>query len=149
VFVAIARVVLRIPGAQSLKDRRQVVRSYKDRVRVRLGISIAEVGDVENYQVATLGLAAVGRDARTADELVSQAISLGEQLKGGLVVDVRREALPLGQAGGELPPFAGAETKRMSFDEGDVDVDDSEWDDDTEPNAQLDEDPDFDRWKRR
>jgi uncharacterized protein YlxP (DUF503 family) len=123
VFVAIARVVLRIPGARSLKDRRQVVRSYKDRVKARLGISIAEVGNVENHQLATLGMAAVARDAGSADDLLRQALALGEQLKGGLVVDVRHEVLPFGQAGGDIPGFGAADG--------------------------LDDEPDFDRWKRR
>ncbi len=150
-FVAIARVVLRIPGAQSLKDRRQVVRSFKDRVKARLGISIAEVGDVENHQLATVGLAAVARDAGSADDLLRQAVALGEHLKGGLVVDVRHQVLPFGQAGGDIPEFGGVEATLTSLREGHVDDDGSEWDDepDTEPNLGLDDEPDFDRWKRR
>ena len=35
-FVGVARFVLQIPGARSLKDRRKVVKSFKDRVRARL-----------------------------------------------------------------------------------------------------------------
>ena len=106
-FVAIGRVVIRVPGARSLKDRRQVVRSYKDRVKARLSVSIAEVGDVENHQIATLGLCAVARDSRAAHDLVEQALRLAEQLKDGLVVDVRHTVLPFGEAGQELPQGFG------------------------------------------
>jgi uncharacterized protein YlxP (DUF503 family) len=105
VFVAIGRVVIRIPGARSLKDRRQVVKSYKDRVKARLGIAIAEVGDVENHQIATLGLAAVARDTHAAHDLLEQALGIAEHLKDAMVVDVRREVLPFGRAGSDLPLF--------------------------------------------
>lgn len=106
-FVAIGRVVIRIPGARSLKDRRQVVRSYKDRVKARLAISVAEVGDVENHQLATLGLSVVARDGRAAQDLLTQALGVAEHLKDGIVVDVRRRVLPFGEGGQDLPASFG------------------------------------------
>ena len=106
-FVAIGRVVIRIPGARSLKDRRQVVRSYKDRVKARVSVSIAEVGDVENHQLATLGLCAVARDGHAAHDLLEQALGVAEHLKDGIVVDARRKVLPFGEGGQELPGRLG------------------------------------------
>jgi uncharacterized protein YlxP (DUF503 family) len=50
---------LRIEGAHSLKDRRQVVRSLKDRLRHRFNISIAELNPSELWQSATLGVVAI------------------------------------------------------------------------------------------
>ena len=58
-FIGVLRLVFQIPAAASLKDRRRVVKSFKDRVRARFPVSIAEVGDLERYQVATLGVAVV------------------------------------------------------------------------------------------
>ncbi len=146
VFVAIGRIVLRIPGARSLKDRRQVVRSYKDRVKARLGISIAEVGNVEDHQLATLGLAAVARDASGAHDLLSQALSQAEFLKGGLVVDVRREVLPFGRAGSDIPGLDTAHLPRRSFDDAEGE---QAARDESARHEGLDDEPDFDRWKRR
>ena len=48
--VGVMRLVLEIPGARSLKDKRQVVRSFKERVKSRLGVSIAEVGHHDKLQ---------------------------------------------------------------------------------------------------
>ncbi|MFM2077254.1 MAG: hypothetical protein RJA49_1144, partial [Actinomycetota bacterium] len=45
-FVGVARIVLQIPGARSLKDRRRVVTGLKDRTRATLPVSIAEIGDL-------------------------------------------------------------------------------------------------------
>jgi hypothetical protein len=46
-YIGVLRLVFQIPGAASLKDRRRVVKSFKDRVKARFPVSIAEVGDLE------------------------------------------------------------------------------------------------------
>ncbi|HEU5341194.1 DUF503 domain-containing protein [Edaphobacter sp.] len=57
----IARLTLEIeiPHAQSLKDRRQVVRSLKDKLRHSFNLSIAEMDDGIVWNRATLGIVAI------------------------------------------------------------------------------------------
>ena len=98
-FVGIARVVIQIPGARSLKDRRSVVRSFKERVRVRLKVSIAEVGDVEAWQIATFGLCVVSGNRRRCEEVIQQARSMAASLPEALLLDVRTEVLSFGSGG--------------------------------------------------
>jgi uncharacterized protein len=50
---------LRIEHAQSLKDRRQVVRSLKEKLSHGFNISVAEMDDAVTWQSATLGVAAI------------------------------------------------------------------------------------------
>ena len=50
---------LRIPHAQSLKDRRQVVRSLKEKLAHGFNISIAEMDEAVTWQTATIGVAAI------------------------------------------------------------------------------------------
>lgn len=57
--IAYLNLELRIEGARSLKDRRQVVRSLKDRLRSRFNISIAEINPSDLWQSATLGAVAI------------------------------------------------------------------------------------------
>ena len=52
---------LRIEHAQSLKDRRQVVRSMKDQLRQGFNISVAELDEAVTWQSATLGAVAISR----------------------------------------------------------------------------------------
>jgi uncharacterized protein len=52
---------LRIEHAQSLKDRRQVVRSMKDQLRQGFNISVAEMDEAVTWQSATLGVVALSR----------------------------------------------------------------------------------------
>lgn len=57
--VALLTIELQIEQSQSLKDRRQVVRSMKDKLRQGFNISIAEMDEAITWQSATLGVAAV------------------------------------------------------------------------------------------
>jgi uncharacterized protein YlxP (DUF503 family) len=52
---------IRIEHAQSLKDRRQVVRSLKDQLRQGFNISVAELDEAVTWQSATLGVVAISR----------------------------------------------------------------------------------------
>jgi uncharacterized protein YlxP (DUF503 family) len=99
VFVGVLRLVLQIPGARSLKERRKVVKSFKDRVRARLPVSVAEVGDVERYQVATLALSVVSRDSARCREVLSKATGMASGLSGALLADTASEILPFGEGG--------------------------------------------------
>ena len=61
--VAKLTVELSIPHAQSIKDRRQVVRSIKDKLRHSFNVSVAELDDASLWNRATLGIAAVSSSA--------------------------------------------------------------------------------------
>jgi hypothetical protein len=52
---------IRIEHAQSLKDRRQVVRSLKDQLRQGFNVSVAEMHEAVTWQSATLGVVAISR----------------------------------------------------------------------------------------
>lgn len=57
--VATLLLELEIEGAHSLKDRRQAVRSLKDRLRNSFNVSVAELDDASLWNRATLGVAAI------------------------------------------------------------------------------------------
>jgi hypothetical protein len=57
--IAALTIELSIPLSRSLKDRRQVVRSMKDRLRQGFNISVSELDEAITWQSATLGVAAI------------------------------------------------------------------------------------------
>jgi uncharacterized protein YlxP (DUF503 family) len=57
------RVRLLLRQARTLKDKRQVVHSIRDRLRQRFNVSVAEVDALDNRQVAVLGIAMVANEA--------------------------------------------------------------------------------------
>ena len=98
-FVGVARIVLAVPGARSLKDKRHTVHALRDRVRARLSVSIAEVGELDRHQVAVLGVSLVARDSSHCSELMSQVVKLAEAQRDAFVSDVATEVIPFGEAG--------------------------------------------------
>ena len=65
---------LHIPEAQSLKDKRQVVRSILDRARSRYHVAAAEVGENDVLRIAELGFASVSGQAGHAREIVDKIL---------------------------------------------------------------------------
>jgi uncharacterized protein YlxP (DUF503 family) len=116
-FVGVARVVIQIPSARSLKDRRSVVRSFKDRVRARLKVSVAEVGDAEAWQVATFGISVVSADRGICEEVIGHARSIAASLPEALLADMRTEFISFGHGGSRLA--RGIESGTDGFDDGD------------------------------
>jgi uncharacterized protein YlxP (DUF503 family) len=70
--IAYLSLELRIEHAQSLKDRRQVVRSIKDQLRQGFNVSVAEMDEAVTWQSATLGIAAVSRSRDYLHGLVEE-----------------------------------------------------------------------------
>lgn len=61
--IAKLTVEISIPHAQSIKDRRQVVRSIKDKLRHSFNVSVAELDDASLWNRATLGVVALSASA--------------------------------------------------------------------------------------
>lgn len=57
--VAALTLEISIPLSRSLKDRRQVVRSMKDKLQQSFNVSVAEMDEAVTWQSATLGVAAI------------------------------------------------------------------------------------------
>jgi uncharacterized protein len=86
VVVGILQVELTIPSADSLKAKRMVLRSVKDRIRKNFNVSIAEVGDNDQWQSAVLAVALVSNDKRFANRVLSKVVDFIEASRD-LVVD--------------------------------------------------------------
>jgi uncharacterized protein YlxP (DUF503 family) len=70
VFVLAYEVELHLGAAQSLKDKRQVLRSILDGARRRYGVSASEIGFQDQWQRARLGFAVVASSAQQAAEII-------------------------------------------------------------------------------
>jgi len=120
-FVGVARIVLQIPGARSLKDRRRVVKGLKDRARAKLPISIAEIGDLSRWQVATLGVSVVSNDSARCSELLSHVATLAGSAHDALVADVATEIVSFGDGGAGIRGGIEQALDRGAFSDGGFD----------------------------
>jgi uncharacterized protein YlxP (DUF503 family) len=62
---------LEIFGCQSLKEKRRVLKSLKDRLRARHNVSVAETGHQDLWQRAELTACAIGSDRRQVETVLS------------------------------------------------------------------------------
>ena len=58
-MIAFLTLELRIEGAQSLKDKRHVVRSLKDRLRAHFNVAVSELDHNDLWQRATIGVVSI------------------------------------------------------------------------------------------
>lgn len=85
------RLVLGIPGALSLKDKRSVVSRVRDRVRNRFPVSIAEVDALDEWDRAVLGIAMVSNDARHIESTLDKLVDFVEELHVAPILDDWKE----------------------------------------------------------
>ncbi len=92
-FVAVARVELHLPGARSLKDKRQDVRSLVERLRHRLAVLVIESDHQDLHQRAALAVSALATEAEAARGTVARALDVVHESFPGVVLDERVEVV--------------------------------------------------------
>jgi len=79
---------LRIDHAQSLKDRRQVVRSLKDQLRQGFNISVAELDEAVTWQSATIGVVAISNSRDYLRGLIQQVEQAAQRMTRELGAEI-------------------------------------------------------------
>lgn len=72
--VGLLSVDLYLPGNQSLKEKRMILKSLKDTLRRQFNISVAEVDERDTWQRSQLGVAGIGQDRRYVNGQLSQVV---------------------------------------------------------------------------
>jgi uncharacterized protein len=75
---------LHIPDARSLKEKRMVLRSVKDRMR-KFNVAVAEVEHHDLWQRAGLSVVTVSNDEKHADQELAAVVNEIERLEPGLL----------------------------------------------------------------
>jgi len=73
-IVGTLRVRLLLRESRSLKDKRQVVKSIKDRLHNSFNVSVAEIEELDNRQLAVLGLAMVSNETHHVKVALGQVV---------------------------------------------------------------------------
>jgi len=73
---------IHIPDAQSLKDKRQVLRSLKDRLRARFNVAVAELAHQELWQRARVGVVSISSDGKHLEESFAAIAAESESVLG-------------------------------------------------------------------
>ncbi|KPK58260.1 MAG: hypothetical protein AMK73_09395 [Planctomycetes bacterium SM23_32] len=84
---------LRLADARSLKDKRRILLSLKDRLRRDFNVSVAEVDNQDIIQSAVLAVAQVGNDSRYINGTLDRVVQAVRRLPTAQLVDYAIELL--------------------------------------------------------
>lgn len=83
---------LHLPASQSLKDKRQVVKSVTARLTNEFGVAAAEVGEPDLWQLAEIGVVCVANEADHAEQVLDAVLRYVEEHRPDLeILDVGRD----------------------------------------------------------
>lgn len=89
--VGVCELEIHIPGSSSLKEKRFVLRSLKDRLRRRFNVAVSESAYHDRWQRATLCVVTVSNDAAVVHSVLSHAQRLVQSEARLELLDVRVE----------------------------------------------------------
>ena len=93
-FIGVCKLVFHIPGCGSLKDKRHVVRSIRDRVSAKFDVAVAEVGDLDLWQRAEIAICTVSNDHSHANSVLDNVTRFIENMYVAQLVDRHLEIIP-------------------------------------------------------
>jgi uncharacterized protein YlxP (DUF503 family) len=73
---------IHIPDARSLKDKRQVLRSLKDRLRAHFNVAVAELEHQDLWQRSKIGVVSISGDGKHLEESFAAIIAESERVLG-------------------------------------------------------------------
>jgi uncharacterized protein YlxP (DUF503 family) len=91
--IGVLQFTLEIPYAESLKDKRNVVKALKDRLRRSFNVSISEIEDLDNASVATLGAVVAGSDTPHLNSTMDHLLNELQDWRDGTLADHQLEII--------------------------------------------------------
>jgi uncharacterized protein YlxP (DUF503 family) len=91
--VGVLQLELSIPEANSLKDKRRVVLSLKDKIAHGHNVSVAEVGALDEHRRCLMGVAMVSNDKRYVEGGLSKLVDFVRMNSSAVLLDYQIELL--------------------------------------------------------
>jgi uncharacterized protein YlxP (DUF503 family) len=93
-IVGTASITIYLQGAESLKDKRRVIKSLLQRIHNRFNVAAAEVSDLDDRRVATIGIACVSNSGPHCDEVLANVTAFIERsLELGQLGEIETELI--------------------------------------------------------
>lgn len=92
-FIGAMQIELLIPDSQSLKAKRTVLKSIKQRLRNKYNVSVAETDHQDLWQRALLGVAMVANEKRFLNEALDKILNFVDDQDQAQVIDHQIEIL--------------------------------------------------------
>jgi uncharacterized protein YlxP (DUF503 family) len=104
--VGVCRISFSLPGNDSLKGKRSIVRRIASRTRNRFNAAVAEVSEMDSHRRAVLGFAVVSNDARHANSMLDRITSFVAGVSEAVLTERSLEILHVSGELGSVPPLS-------------------------------------------
>jgi uncharacterized protein YlxP (DUF503 family) len=84
--VGLLTLELHIAEAQSLKDKRQVLRSLKDRLRAKFNVAVAELDFEDKWQRSVVGVVTLGNEEQLVEESLQNVLAEADRELGPALI---------------------------------------------------------------
>jgi uncharacterized protein YlxP (DUF503 family) len=84
---------LHVPNCQSLKEKRRVIKSIKERLKNRYNVSVCEFGDLSLWQRTQLGIVTCGNERTIVDSTIKTVINFLERVHTVTLLDVKQRVV--------------------------------------------------------
>lgn len=80
--IGLVTLEIHIPDARSLKDKRQVLRSLKDKLRAHFNVAVAELDHQDTWQRSQIGVVSIASDANHLEQSLAAVLAESENVLG-------------------------------------------------------------------
>jgi len=84
--VGLLTLELYIPDAQSLKEKRQVLRSLKDRLRREFNVAVAELDHHDTWQRSVVGVVTISNEEKHLNEMLQKVLDESDRILGSFLI---------------------------------------------------------------
>lgn len=85
--VGLLTLELHIADAQSLKDKRQVLRSLKDKLRQKFNVAVAELDHQDVWQRSVVGVVTLSTEEKHVREVLQKALDEADEILGSILIN--------------------------------------------------------------
>jgi uncharacterized protein YlxP (DUF503 family) len=85
--VGLLTLELHIPDAQSLKDKRQVLRSLKDKLRRDFNVAVAELEHHDTWQRSVVGIVTISNEEQHVREMLQKVLDEADRILGSFLIN--------------------------------------------------------------
>ena len=89
--IGVLTLEIHVEDSHSLKDKRHVVKSLKDRLRQRFNVSAAEIDFLDSWQSSVVAVVTVSRDRVRAEQVLQSVESFAASILGGALTGTNVE----------------------------------------------------------
>jgi uncharacterized protein YlxP (DUF503 family) len=84
--VGLLTLELHIPDAQSLKDKRQIVRSLKDKLRGKFNVAVSELEYHDTWQRSVVGVVTLSNEEQHVEESLQKILAEADRILGPVLI---------------------------------------------------------------